>query len=221
MKSWLRPSSVAEHVAEKEMIGFVVNNGGNAMMAPAGGYEPRVGTNPIGIGIPSDGHNIVVDMATSKRAWGEVRKAQFNKTRLPDNTYLNDRGEFTANPDEAFSVVGAEEYKGFALAMFIEILTGSLIDMPMNQQKDIGVEYRTMPRGAMIYIIDPAFTTFSNSFKKQNSEFAEQIRGTKTRQGADRVFVAGDRAAACKKENMDKGELEISDKLWEELNSFL
>lgn len=218
MLSWLRPASIAQYVAEHNMIGFVVNGGGNPMIAPPGGYEPRTGTNPIGIGIPTDGHDILVDMATSKRAWGEVRKAKFNKTDLPADTYLNNQGEFTLDPDAAISVVAAGDYKGFALSLFIEILTGSLIEMPMNQQGTKNEDYRTLSRGAMIFIINPNFSTSVEKFRKANAVLADQIRNSKTRKGCDEIFLPGDRAAAKKKQAEKNASIEISEQLWKTLS---
>lgn len=218
MLSWLRPGSIAQDIAERNMIGFVINSAGSPLIAPPGGYEPRVGTNPIGIGIPSEDHNIVVDMATSKRAWGEVRKAKFNNVSLPPETYLNNKGEFTLNPDEAFSVIAAGDYKGFALALFIEILTGSLIDMPMNDQDSIKIPYQKVPRGAMILIIDPKFSTNIELFRKMNGKLAENIRNTKRRPGYDNVFVPGDRASELESEAKKSGNIEVAENLWEKLS---
>ncbi|HLD57125.1 MAG TPA: Ldh family oxidoreductase [archaeon] len=218
MLSWLRPGGVAQDIAERNMIGFVVNSGGNPMIAPPGGYEPRIGTNPIGIGIPSEKHNILVDMATSKRAWGEVRKAKFNGVDLPPETYLNSKGEFTLNPDEAFSVIAAGDYKGFALALFIEILTGSLIDMPMNQQSSEKKQYQKLPRGAMILIIDPKFSTKVDIFRKMNNKLAEEIRNTKRRPGYDNVLLPGDQAYELENKAKQRGYIEIEENLWKKLN---
>jgi L-2-hydroxycarboxylate dehydrogenase (NAD+) len=218
MLSWLRPGSIAEDIAEKGMVGFVINSAGSPLIAPPGGYEPRIGTNPIGIGIPTEGHSILVDMATSKRAWGEIRKAKFNNVDLPPETYLNNKGEFTLNPDDVFSVVAAGEYKGFALALFIEILTGSMLGMPMNDQGSIKTPYQKVPRGAMIMIIDPGFSTSTSTFRKKNSKLVSEIRHTKKRPGHSTVFVPGDRAYGLETKAMKSGHIEITKKLWETLN---
>ena len=157
-------------------------------------------------------------MATSKRAWGEVRKAKFNGVDLPPETYLNSKGEFTLNPDEAFSVIAAGDYKGFALALFIEILTGSLIDMPMNQQSSEKKQYQKLPRGAMILIIDPKFSTKVDIFRKMNNKLAEEIRNTKRRPGYDNVLLPGDQAYELENKAKQRGYIEIEENLWKKLN---
>ncbi|MBI3033269.1 Ldh family oxidoreductase [Candidatus Woesearchaeota archaeon] len=218
MISWLRPGSIAQDIAEKDMVGFVVNSGGNPMIAPPGGYEPRVGTNPIGIGIPSEQHNILVDMATSKRAWGEVRNAALNNVDLPSETYLNDKGEFTVNPHEAVSVIPFGDYKGFVLALFIEILTGSLVNMPMNQQKSEKKGYLKLLRGAVIVIINPTFSTTLDTFRKMNNKLSEEIRTTKQRRGYSKVSVPGDKAFELENKHRKNKCIDITETLWKKLN---
>jgi L-2-hydroxycarboxylate dehydrogenase (NAD+) len=48
LTTWLRPGTIARWIAEKDFIGLVANNGGRPMVAPPGGYEPVIATNPIG-----------------------------------------------------------------------------------------------------------------------------------------------------------------------------
>lgn len=219
MMSWLRPSTIAQYIAEQNMIGFVVNSGGNAMIAPPGGFSPLLGTNPIGIGIPTEKNNIIVDMATSKRAWGEVRKALAENTDLPFETYLDNKGNFAKDPREAYSVLAAGDYKGFALALFIEILTGSLIGMPMSQDKTDKADYKNLARGAVILVLNPAFSTNLNSFKKANKKLADKIRKSKKRKGTKVILVPGDRAMIARNKNLKSGTVDLPNALWEKLKN--
>ncbi len=72
VKTWLRPASTAEYIATKNMVGWVMNNGGpgTPMVIPPGGRNPVISTNPIGIGIPLDKQPLVMDMATSRTRLG-------------------------------------------------------------------------------------------------------------------------------------------------------
>lgn len=65
------------------MIGFSMSNATPAI-APWGGTEPMLGTNPIAIAIPAGEElPIVLDMASSVAARGKIRKAIWNKERIP------------------------------------------------------------------------------------------------------------------------------------------
>ncbi len=69
------------------------------IVAPFGGRDARIGTNPFCVGIPRPGKEpIVLDFATSKIAQGKTRVA-FNKgMELEPGTIIDDRGEPTTEP---------------------------------------------------------------------------------------------------------------------------
>ncbi|MBI4599296.1 Ldh family oxidoreductase [Candidatus Uhrbacteria bacterium] len=215
MKIWLRPGIIAQYVAEKNMVSFVINDGGQSMTAPPGGYDPVVGTNPIGIGIPTAPEPIIVDMATSKRAWGEARKAKRLGKELPKDTFYTKIGEYAVRPDDAYSVEAMGGYKGFALALFIEMMTGSFLgrtlqagEAPSNQ------DYQCRMRGAMIVVFNPALTTDVEKMKKENSEFVAYIKGGQKLSGVEEILIPGERAAKNRAKNIEKGTLEVDDELW-------
>lgn len=220
MTTWLRPATVAKYVADKGYLGFVVNTGGMPMVAPPGGYDPVVGTNPIGIGIPTEKDPIVLDMATSKRAWGEVRLAKKFKHDLPKNSYYDKQGRMAVKPESAHSALAVGDYKGFGLALFIEIVCGSLVDMVMGSEQLEG-EYRISPRGAFILVINPRMSTKVSEFKKANSKLVREIKASKKLRGVKEIVVPGERAMRKRKKNVRRGSLEIENKLWEEIRSLL
>src|SRR6266702_844669 len=75
MDSWLRPGAIAQYIADQGYVAIVINDGGGTSIAPPGGFDPTLGTNPIAYSIPTEDAALVVDMATAKRAWGQVRLA--------------------------------------------------------------------------------------------------------------------------------------------------
>jgi len=217
MLSWLRPATLAQYISSQGMIGFVVNNGGESMVAPPGGFEPQIGTNPIGIGVPTYGNDIVVDMATSKRAWGEVRKSMLADRSLPAETYFDKEGNFAKDPNDAYSVVASGGYKGFALGLFVEILAGSMVNMSMGAVKHAGTGYRTVPRGAMILILNPKFSTSLNKFKQENKKLVSRIKQSKKLKGIEEILIPGERALRTRKNNLKNKYVDVKDELWAEL----
>jgi len=216
MKSWLRPAIIAQHISDKGMIGLVINNGGVPMLAPPGGYDPVIGTNPIGIGIPSENAPILIDMATSKRAWGEVRKAKADGSKLPEKTFYTKTGEYTVDPDDAYSVEAMGDYKGFALGLFIEIMTGSFLGRGFEKrEKPDTRDYQIKTRGAMIMVWNPSLTTSLDVMKHKNQEFTDYIKTTHRLIGTDEILMPGERAMKAREKNLKNGYLEIDDKLWE------
>ncbi len=216
----LRPGSIAETLAAKNLIGLVFENGGKEMMAPEGGIDPILATNPIGIGIPTAGDSIVVDMATSKRAWGEIRLAKRFKHKLLDNTYLDKKGYFTNNPDKVHSVVPMAGYKGFSLALAIEILTGSLVQSSMGIRRNVPGTYQAATRGLVILVINPAFFGSATGFKRKNSLLIKQIKQSRKAKGFQEILIPGERAKRKLLASQKEGKLEIEKDLYEKLLSF-
>lgn len=221
MTTWLRPGSVAEFFTDRDMVAFVVSHGGKPMVAPFGGYDSILGTNPVGIGIPTDNRPVLVDMATSKRAWGEVRKAKIDGTAVPANAYYSADGSIATQPDDAFSALPFGEYKGFALSLFIEVISGSLLGLPMSQNMSgASVEKsdaQDVTRGGMIFVIDPSFMTDPSGFKKANSSLVEKIKQSRQLNGAEEIRLPGERALVSKEKILADGFLEVDDDLWRKI----
>lgn len=218
MMTWLRPGIIAKYVADKGMVSFVINNGGTPMIAPPGGYDPVVGTNPPGIGIPSEDVPILIDMAASKRAWGEARKAKRLGTHLPKDTFYAKSGGFAIDPDDAYSVQAAGDYKGFALALFIEIMTGSFLGRGMvKSEAPDNRDYQTRMRGAIIMIFDPNTISSLEKMEKENADFVRFIKNSHTLPGIDEILIPGERAMKTRRENLKNGYLEIDDELWNKI----
>ncbi|MBW3569442.1 Ldh family oxidoreductase [Candidatus Parcubacteria bacterium] len=218
MKSWLRPAIIAQYVAEHDMVGFVINTGGPPMVAPPGGKDPVVGTNPVGIGIPSAKNPVLADMATSKRAWGEVRLAKRFGHDLPKNSYYDKNGNFAVSPDDAYSALPMGDYKGFALGLFIEIMGGSFVDMNMGKG-DFSEPYYARTRGATLLVLDPNFTVGVKDFKTANQKFLDEIHKTSTLPDSKKITIPGDRATETKETNLKNGYLDIDEDLWNEIKA--
>lgn len=216
----LRPGSIAKNLAERGFLALVFENGGKEMIAPPGGIDPILATNPIGIGIPTAKDPIVIDMATSKRAWGEVRLAKRFRHKLPPETYLDKNGNFTLDPDKAYSVVPMADYKGFALALAIEIMTGSLVNSSMGVRKNIPGTYQAARRGLIIIGVDPSFLTDISRFRKENSRLIRMIKQSRKTKGTERILIPGERARNNLKKNLKEGYLEIEETLYQKLLSF-
>lgn len=220
MRSWLRPGIISEYIADKGMVAFVINDGGVPMVAPPGGYDPVIGTNPIGIGVPSDENAILVDMATSKRAWGEARKAKRDKENLPEDVFYTKNGGYATNPDDAYSVEAMGGYKGFALALFIELMTGSFLGRSMaRDEKPNNQDYQSKMRGAMIMVFNPSFTTSLENMKKENHKLIQFIKKGNKLPGVDEILLPGERASKIRAINLERGFLEVDADLWTKINS--
>jgi delta1-piperideine-2-carboxylate reductase len=118
-----------EPIAEQGIGGFAFR-AGVSRVAPEGGVRPVFGTNPMGFAWPRQGHApLVVDLATSAIARGEIQIRQRTGQPMPHGWAIDVDGNSTTDP--ARGLAGAQltfgGYKGSALALMVELLAGPLV----------------------------------------------------------------------------------------------
>src|SRR3954452_15293216 len=82
-----RLASYTLMAAQADMIGLITADSGRSakQVAPFGGREPRLGTNPLSIAIPSDLDGpLFLDMATAAVAAGKIQLAVSRNESIPE-----------------------------------------------------------------------------------------------------------------------------------------
>ena len=169
--------------AEAGMIGMIWADSGRSPkgVAPFGGREARLGTNPWSVAVPSDlAGPLFIDMATSAVAQGKVSLARARGEAIPAHWVLDGEGSPTTDPNDLFRggallpLGGSTEgYKGYGLAVIGEILCGILTGL------GFGVE----PSGRhndgcfMAAFSVDAFRPLA-AFRAEVTEFAEYLKAT-------------------------------------------
>jgi LDH2 family malate/lactate/ureidoglycolate dehydrogenase len=118
----------AQKAIEKDMILMVMSNASQTM-PPTGGVRPFLGTNPLAIGVPA-GEELpfLLDMATSVVARGKIIVASQKGEQIPLGWAIDKHGNPTTDANAALdgSVLPVGGPKGYAISMFIDILSGVL-----------------------------------------------------------------------------------------------
>ena len=99
-------------------------------VAPAGGNQALLGTNPISFAWPRSGlPPLVFDMATAAMAKGEVQIAAREGRQLPLGCGLDENGQPTTDPAKILKgvLLPFGGYKGSAIAIMVELLSAALI----------------------------------------------------------------------------------------------
>ena len=123
--------------ARDGLIGLAFVNAGSLgrQIAPHGGLDGRLSTNPIAFAAPRRGHDpIMVDMATSTTAEGKVRVYQNRGQAIPKGWLTDRSGKVSTDPSDYLSLAGGAilplggvaAHKGYCLSMIVEILGGAL-----------------------------------------------------------------------------------------------
>lgn len=173
----------------QDLIGIVIANTEPAV-APIGGREPIIGTNPIAIGIPSNKNYVSVDMATSASARGKLLEALRKGQKIPENVALDSEGNPTINPEAALkgSILPFGAHKGYALAFMIEILAGPLVRAAFGKGvKGTATSEEMSTKGDLVMAIDPSKFVDIDKFKEEVDEFVAEIKGS-----GENIFIPGD-----------------------------
>lgn len=205
---------------EAGMIGLITADSGRSPkhVAPFGGAEPRLGTNPLSIAVPSDlGGPLFLDMATSAVAAGKISLAVARKQEVPLGWIIDKDGKPTTDPTQhrkggaLLPLGGSEGYKGYGLAVMVEILCGLLTGL------GFGVE----PTGRhndgcfmAVFKVD-AFRPLAQ-FKQEVTEFARYLQDTKPAEGFSRVYYPGEIEYEKEKDRRANG-IEVEDATWQKL----
>ena len=220
MDGWLRPGAIAQYIADQGFVALVTNDGRSRAIAPPGGFEPTLSTNPIAYGLPTVKESLVVDLATSKRAWGQVRLANKYGRDVPKDTFYTGSGEVAVDPNDVEAVMPFGEYKGFSLAFLVEIMNGSMIGEPMMPVGDANNFNYSLPTcGGFILVIDPNQTSNLETFKKETSGAIDFIKSTKSLPGQE-IRIPGEKAGLKEAQAISLDSVELPDELWEELSKF-
>ncbi|AWR93693.1 Ldh family oxidoreductase [Acidianus brierleyi] len=119
-----RLSSFTENFAKKGFITLLVAR--TPPLISLEGMKGRIlGNNPISISFPGD-PPITIDMALSKTSFGKVVSSLYRGEKIEEGMILNAEGKGTSKPEDLInggSLLPIGGYKGFNLALAIEILT--------------------------------------------------------------------------------------------------
>ncbi len=183
-------------MAEAGMIGLITADSGRGPKAvvPFGGAEPRLGTNPISIAVPSNLEGpFFLDMATSAVAAGKISVALARGESIPEGWIIDAEGNQTTDPKKfrgsgwLLPLGGSEGHKGYALAAMVEVLCGLLT----------GLGFGVSPTGIhndgcflAVFNVE-AFRPLAD-FKQEVTEFARYLKDTKPAKGSKGVFYPGE-----------------------------
>ena len=168
-----------------------------ATVAPTGGNQPLLGTNPFAFGWPREGKPpYVFDFATSVAARGEIELHRRAGKPLPEGWALDAAGQPTTDPEAALagSMLPFGGHKGSAIGTMIELLAGIMIgDLTSREALDLLGTTTLAPRhGELILAFSPqAFAAGrpGDPFARAEGLF-EAILGQGARLPSQRRFVA-------------------------------
>ncbi|MGE3314816.1 MAG: Ldh family oxidoreductase [Planctomycetaceae bacterium] len=211
-----------ERIAHCGLAGFMTvnDNGVLTCVAPPGGIEPRISTNPLAFGIPIGSETLVLDMSTSVVANGKIRVAQLAGRTCPPGWLQDAKGNPTTDPNTRFAdppgtilpIGGDQGYKGFGLGIVLDILSAGLAGgfcPPAPSEA-------TLTNNALFAVWDPDQFVGRGHFEQQAACLIEAVRGTTLKPGAAEIRLPGDQSRALAEARRAKG-VPLDDGTWRSL----
>lgn len=199
----------ADRAAEQGLIGLAFTNAMPAI-APTGGTEGLLGTNPIGAAFPIPGADpVIADMATAVVARSRIRHAlAAGQKSIPEGWALDPSGQPTTDPAVAVkgSLLPIGGPKGYALALMVEILCSALSDGEPGFQ----VTYENMVKRPsnicqFFLVLNPEGFVGSERYGARMAHIAEVIGKAKAMEGEAPPRLPGARGHAVKRKATAEG----------------
>jgi L-2-hydroxycarboxylate dehydrogenase (NAD+) len=122
----------AERVARAGRVCLLCASSPSRLSHPAGG-GPILGTNPFCLALPDEPEPFVIDVSMGRITYGDVLEAAAAGNPLPPDAAIGPDGAPEADPAAVIAAVsgilpfgGEQAYKGFALALIVELLAAAL-----------------------------------------------------------------------------------------------
>ena len=164
-------------------------------MAPWGGTQRLLGTNPIAVAVPAGpGPHFELDMATAVASWAKVATAAGTGAPLPMGWVMDPEGLPLTDPHRVSegSLVPIGEHKGYGLSLAVGLIAGVLngaafgrdVDAPASASGGIG---------QTILVVRPDLFRPLDEFTRDVDRHLDDLRRSAPRPGFAPVRTPGSR----------------------------
>jgi LDH2 family malate/lactate/ureidoglycolate dehydrogenase len=164
-------------------------------VAPHGGRRGVFTPNPIAAAWPTGGLPVIIDTSMSISSFGQALRARSEHREFPGAWVLDAEGNPSRDPGVLFATppgtllpVGGIDhgYKGYALGLLVEALTGGLAG---HGRADAPTDWTS---NVFLQVFDPALFGGAEEFRRQTGWLADACHQTPPRPGVDRVRLPGE-----------------------------
>lgn len=210
--------SYTQMAAAEGMIGQMYCDSGRGpkQVVPFGGRDPRLGTNPICIALPSNlDAPIFIDAATSQVAAGKVALYRNRHKPVPSGWLVDKEGNPTNDPNDfytggALMPMGGSDsgHKGYGLGAMVDVFAGILTGLgwgedPQARHND----------GSLFIAVNVAAFRPIEEFKDEVTGFARFLKSSRPAHGFKEVMYPGEIEWLTMQERLKTGVL-IEDDTW-------
>jgi LDH2 family malate/lactate/ureidoglycolate dehydrogenase len=199
--------AAAHYTLRAARAGFVAIVAANtpAVMAPAGGKAAAIGNNPLSVGapMPAGRDPVVLDMAQSVVARGRIKLAEMRGDSIPADWAVDVDGVPTSDANAALTgaLLAFGGYKGYGLAVAVEILTSVLAGAGLSPELvNTSMTGTAVPRpgavvgsvGHLFLVLDPNAFVGRPAFESAMARFVDALKSVDPAPGHDEVLLPGE-----------------------------
>jgi LDH2 family malate/lactate/ureidoglycolate dehydrogenase len=202
-------------------IGFVCSVAGPTM-APFGGMELLLGTDPFSVSFPYADKIFTIDIASSAAAKGKIREYARHKKEIPQGWALDSAGSPTTDAKAAIDgiLLPMGGHKGYGIALVVEMLSailgGSKLSFEATGMLDVTKEANI---GHFVLAIDIEHFISLELFKTRAGEWLKKIESSKTSCGVEEIMIPG--WMEEKNRQLHTEILDVDDELYQQIISLL
>ncbi len=205
--------------ARDGFVGQIFVNAGHLgyQIAPFGGIDGRLSTNPLAFSAPRRNHEpLMVDMTTSVVAEGKIRVALNRGDRLPNGWVIDHDGQPTNDPtdfsEEPYGAIlplgGVVAHKGTALSMMVEVLGGLLSGLGCASGS------RTMiSNGVFLNVYNIEYFADLDEYYDEFESLIAHVKSSRLADGFDQILIPGE-PEFMSAERREKEGIELDDTTW-------
>lgn len=188
------------------------------LMPAPGGRSKTLGTNPFCFAAPTGGeHPLVFDMATSALAGFKARILAAQGQKVAEGLVLNAEGKPTTDPgdlDRGGSLAPVGGYKGFGLALMVEVLAGVLTGAQFGQNAGVvnGKE------GHFFMALNPDIFMPRAEFVSRMDELVAWVKAGQKIEGVSEIYYPGERGQRRAAGMVKDGKVALAAVAWQTLS---
>lgn len=189
-------------------IGVSMTNAGPEM-APWGGIDAVVGTNPWAMAVPTgdgpDAMPIILDMALTMAGKGMMGWLLRDGRKMPTSWAITKDGHFTDDPGAAMdgTLLPMGEYKGYGLSLITDVLTGVLGGGAFGTLPYSNPARQDVAHQFIAYDID--WFLPRTDFYTRLHEFVQMVKSSRTRPDVAEILLPGELEWRRMREKMKQG----------------
>lgn len=191
-------------------------------MAPWGGAEPLLGTNPIAFAIPAgEEAPIVLDIATSIASFGTIREHALQGVPIPEGWAIDRAGKpiTDAKRTTEGSLLPIGGYKGSGLSLMIGLLSGVLNSAAFGRDvHEMGSDTSQRANtGQFVIALDMARFLPADVFLAEMDRHIRELSASQPLPGVDAVRLPGQERRRRRQDRRQNG-IELSTALLRQLD---